>query len=227
MNGLIRNSLVGIALGTGVLSSGCCRGIYRDLVDPCWPERYNAQARKSTQEIFDAQAANGHVLDQTVWNRHFDADPKTGAPTDKLSVAGMDHLKYLSRRKPSPDPRIFLQTAQEVPGGAAAPLDKFAAARAELDTKRAAAVQAYLAAITSGREQTVAYQVVVHDPADVGIPAIPIAGSQRTLPVQGSIPRLHSNFQGVLPETTGPGGASGGGGSGGGASSGGGSAGGS
>ena len=163
MKRFFRNSLTGLALGTGALSlAGCCQHYtYRDLVDPCWPERYNSQARRTTREVFDTQAANGHVLDQTVWNYHWEIDPKTGGPSDKLTLAGMEHLKYLSRRRPCPDPRIYLQTAQEVPGGAALPLEKFAAARAEIDTKRSAAIQAYLAAVTSGRDQSVPYEVVV------------------------------------------------------------------
>src|SRR5947207_405506 len=137
MKGFIKKTVAGCVLGTGLLSlGGCHEGSYRDLVDPCWPERYNAQARHTTRDVFDVQAANGHVLDQTVWNYFFEFDPKTGGPTDKLTIGGMEHLKYLARRRPCPDPRIFVQTAQELPGGATVPLDKFASVRAELDGKR-------------------------------------------------------------------------------------------
>lgn len=219
MKRLFRNCLAGLALGAGGISlTGC--GCYRELVDPCWPERYNAQARNTTREIFDTQAMNGHVLDQTIWNYEFEIDPKTGGPTAVLTPAGMEHLKYLSRRRPCPDPRIYLQMAQVVPGGAVVPLEKFASARADLDGKRAAAVQAYLAAITSGRDQAVPYEVLVHDPAEVGIRAQPIAGSQPNPVTPGSIPRLYNNFQGVLPASSGIIGAGGNSSSGGGGSSG-------
>src|SRR5438552_7180041 len=114
MNGFVKATVAGLCLGTGFTLVGCSE--YRQVVDPCWPHRYNAEARHSVRETFGAQAHNGHVLDQTVWNYHFEVDPKTGGPTDTLNAAGMEHLHYLARRQPVPDPAIYLQTAQ--PGAA-------------------------------------------------------------------------------------------------------------
>src|SRR5438270_4719522 len=120
MNGFIKATAAGLCLGAGLNALvGCTH--YREIVDPCWPERYNAEARLSVRETFGAQVHNGHVLDQTVWNYHFEVDPKTGGPTDKLTEGGKEHLKYLTRRMPAPDPTLFLQTAQEVPGAATLP----------------------------------------------------------------------------------------------------------
>src|SRR5262249_19544557 len=149
MKGFVKATALGLCLGTGFTLVGCAE--YRQMVDPCWPERYNAEARMSVRETFGAQAHNGHVLDQPVWNYHFEVDPRTGIPTDKLNAAGMEHLKYLARRLPTPDPNLFLQTAQEVPGGATLAPEKWAQARSELDNKRVAAVQKYLASMMSGR----------------------------------------------------------------------------
>src|SRR5437764_3648582 len=139
MNGFIKATVAGLCLGTGFTTVvGCAQ--YRQMVDPCWPERYNAEARMSVRETFGAEVHNGHVLDQTVWNYHFAVDPRTGGPTDKLNAAGMEHLKYLVRRQPVPDPNLYLQTAQDVPGAVALPPDKLAQARSDLDNKRIAAI---------------------------------------------------------------------------------------
>ena len=69
------------------------------------------------------QVSNGHVLDQTVWN--YDFEPGT----DKLTGGGLEHLAYLARRRPQPDPMVYLQTAQDVAYDPASP-DKLAATRA-------------------------------------------------------------------------------------------------
>src|SRR5437588_313546 len=112
MKGFVKHTVAGLILGAGLASAVGCLN-YRKCVDPCWPERYNAQARQTVHEGFNAQADNGHILDQTVWEYHFEKD-KTGAPTEKLSAGGMEHLKYLARRRPFPDARVYLQTAQDI-----------------------------------------------------------------------------------------------------------------
>src|SRR4051812_27460778 len=114
MNGFIPQRLwtLGMAAGVSGWLAGCAN--YRDVVDPCWPARYNHEARQSVRDTFDAQAYNGHVLDQTVWNYYFEADPK-GNPTDRLAPGGVEKLMYLVRRRPYPDCKIFLQTAQDLP----------------------------------------------------------------------------------------------------------------
>ena len=65
--------------------------------DRCWPERYSNLAQRGVNAAFAPQVLNGHVLDQTVWNHHFE----TG--TDRLTPGGIAVLQYISRRRPEPD----------------------------------------------------------------------------------------------------------------------------
>src|SRR6516225_8236195 len=104
MKGFITKTLK-TACGLGLLGMTGCFGYY-DLVDPCYPERYNSMARHEVNQAFAPQMQNGHILDQTIWNFKFEEG------TDKLTPGGMDHLAYLARRRPCPDPTIYLQTAQ-------------------------------------------------------------------------------------------------------------------
>ncbi len=156
MKGVI--SRAAVLLGCAAAATSGC--YYRDVVDPCWPERYNYVARQEVNAAFAPQVQNGHVLDQTVWN--YDFEPGT----DKLTAGGLEHVAYLARRRPCPDPVVYVQTAQDVLYDAAAP-DKLVEGRQELDGKRVAAVQKFLTAQTAGRP--VAFQVLVHDPTEIGI----------------------------------------------------------
>src|SRR3989442_11730611 len=183
MNGFITKSLAAWCAAASL--GGCCA--YERLVDPCWPERYAAQARYSVIDTVNAQAYNGHVLDQTVWNYHFETDPKTGAPTDRLNPGGLQHLTYLSRRRPSPDPKVYLQTAQDMGYNPASPPEKLVEVRADLDNKRQAAVHKFLTTQTAGRHLGYDFVIIVHDPADVGIAATPVGGNQRPRQVDGAI----------------------------------------
>lgn len=79
---------------------------YRDVVDPYYPKRYNVDARNSVRASLAPQVSNGNVLDQTVWDFHFE----TGKP--ELNAMGKDHLKRLARRRPAAQEVIFLQVAQ-------------------------------------------------------------------------------------------------------------------
>ncbi len=197
MNGFIKATAAGLCLGAGLTAMvGCTH--YREIVDPCWPQRYDAEARLTTRELFGAQAHNGHVLDQTVWNYHFETDPKTGGPSDKLNAAGMEHLRYVARRQPAPDPSLYLQTALDVPAGTMAP-DKVAQARTELDTKRMAAVQKFMASVMTGRSHACTFDVAVLDVAEPGIAAIPIAGTLKNPVIKGAIPDLQNNYKGRMP----------------------------
>src|SRR4051794_41597863 len=113
MNGFIRKTALGLTLGSGALAlAGGCAW-YRDHVDPCYPDRYNTEARYVVRGVFDTQAANGHILDQTLWNHDFEKDER-GTPTDRLTVAGQEHLKYILRRRPVPDGKVYLQTANDL-----------------------------------------------------------------------------------------------------------------
>ena len=157
MNGFITRAAGLFACATASMLSGCC---YRDIVDPCWPERYTYVARQEVNGAFAPQVQNGHVLDQTVWNYHFESG------TDKLTAGGLEHIAYLARRRPCPDGVVYIQTAQDVLYDAATP-EKLTEFRDNLNAKRVAAVEKFLQAQTAGR--SVAFQVLVHDPAEVGI----------------------------------------------------------
>jgi hypothetical protein len=209
MKGLITKGMAAMCLASGFTLSGGCHG-YRDLVDPCYPERYEYAARQEVIAAIAPQVNNGHVLDQTVWNSHFEAG------TDKLTAGGLEHLAYLARRRPCPDPMVYLQTAQDIRYDPAAP-EKLAEARTSLDNRRIQAIQNYLNADTAGRH--VSFEVLVHDPSEVGIAA---------LPANIAVLQMYSGSRGNLPSGGGAGGAnvSGGGGATGGGAAGGGAAGG-
>lgn len=168
MKRMIRAAAAAAILVGGLGSLGCvhtgksdedCR--YRNWVDPCYPERYNHAARQAVIAPFAQQVQNGHVLNQTVFNWYFEY------ASDKLTPAGMEKLDSIARTRPSPDPRIFLQTARDLPPNLDAA--KIVAARTDLDLKRAAAVQKYLA--SEPAFAPVAYEIFVHDPAVPGINA--------------------------------------------------------
>jgi hypothetical protein len=203
MKGLMTKTLLATCCASLLGAVGGCDTLYNNCVDPCYPDRYNAMARQEVHDLEAPQIQNGHVLDQTVWNYHFE----TG--TDKLTAGGLEHLAYLARRRPAPDAVVYLQAAQDIGYDPASP-DKFAQARYDLDGKRIAAIQKYLNAQTSGRHLD--FQVVVHDPAEVGQAAIPAANS---------ILRMYGGAQGVLGGGVSAGGSSGGGSSGGGSTGGG------
>ena len=98
-NGFLKTSVGALCLTGGlVLLSGCEHTnyfTYRYNVDPCYPERYEFMARQEVRDAFAAQSYNGHVLDQTVWNDHFEPG------TETLTPGGMDHLAYLARQATS------------------------------------------------------------------------------------------------------------------------------
>jgi hypothetical protein len=155
--------------------SGCGGGVFDrhlcDCYDNCWPDRYNYQAAQSVLHTFGAQVMNGHILDQTVWTYHF--EPGTAI----LTRGGLDHLAELARRRPAADPHIFLQTAQDVPYDPNNP-EKLVEERSRLNEERRVAILRYLNAETAGRP--VAFDVSVHDPSPVGMPAPPAAISIRS-----------------------------------------------
>jgi hypothetical protein len=157
MKGFITRAAGLLACTLTVTTGGCC---YRDVVDPCWPQRYNYVARQEVNGAFAPQVQNGHVLDQTVWNYHFEAG------TDKLTAGGLEDIAYIARRRPCPDGVVYIQTAQDVLYDAANP-KQLTEMREALNAKRVAAVENFLTAQTVGR--SVAFQVLVHDPAETGI----------------------------------------------------------
>jgi hypothetical protein len=159
MNGFIKKTALGLCLGGAALTTGCVAE-YRTCVDPCWPERYSYQARQSVRQAFNTQAANGHILDQTVWNQHFDVG------SDKLTEAGKSHLKYLARRLPAPDPVVFVQPAYDIEGTV---LD--AKALANLNERRVQVVTSYLNNMMALRGMPVTFDVAIRDAAEPGLPS--------------------------------------------------------
>jgi len=158
MNRYVRGATAALLVAGGLGSLGCvssggggtARGdgaIYRSFVDVCYPERYNAAARDEVLDPFKKQVFNGHVLHTTIYNWYFEPG------TDRLTAAGLDRLDAIAKTRPHPDPRVYLQTARDLP---VTPdnLDKLVALRDELDGKRAAA-----------------YEVYVHDPVVPSIDA--------------------------------------------------------
>lgn len=165
MNGFIGKTMAAAVLAAGLAGAGCCN--YHDLVDPCYPQRYNFAARTEVCAALTPQVKNGHVLEQTVWNWMFGDPGQKGS--DRLNAAGMAHLTTLARTRPAPDPIIYLATAQDITYNPEAPEGAFADARRELDSKRIGAIQKYLTAQTADRG--LAFQVAVHDPAEPDLPA--------------------------------------------------------
>lgn len=149
-----------------VSAVGCGDYTYDDIVDPCWPQRYACVARHEVNTPLATQADNGAVLEQTVWDYHFGAD-KDGNVV--LTRAGIEKLNSLARRRPTPMPEIFVQTAQNVEYNAATP-EQFATKRQEVDGKRVKAVTDYLAAA----RPDVPFKVAVHDPQRVGLNGIEV-----------------------------------------------------
>lgn len=158
MKGIITKKVCGACLAGGLVALAGCHE-YNNVVDPCYPQRYNYIAQHEVCEPIAAQVNNGHILDQTIWNDMFQKE----APT-KLTKGGEEKLLYLARRRPSPDPVIYLATAQDITFNPDAAPDAFAQARTKRDNERIASIQNYLAAQTAGRGLN--FQVLVHDPAE-------------------------------------------------------------
>src|SRR5438105_13324085 len=133
MKRFFNSAMAGVGLAGAMAPVGGCDSSGH-LGAPCYPERYRSAARQEVIGAMAPQVYNGHVLDQTVWNYHFEAG------TDKLTAGGMDHLAYLARRRPVPDANVYVQTAQDVVYDPGAP-DKFSDDRMVLDNKRVLAVQ--------------------------------------------------------------------------------------
>ena len=169
---------------------------YNSCVDPCWPDRYSAQARAETLSPFANHVANGQVIDSTVFNGDFEGG------TDRLSPGGMAKLDIFTRRRPTATTKVFVQTARDTVYDPAKPAD-YAKTRADLDSKRAAAVQQYLTASTSGRDLT--FDVAVIDPADQTQSAVGPAAAVRqysarfTATVPGVVAAGSGNQAGGVP----------------------------
>lgn len=151
MKGFIKQTAVVSCFGAAVFTLlGCTH--YRNLVDPCWPERYTSIARQSVRDMHGAQEAQGHMLDQTVWNYHFRADGK-GDGTAILNEGGEEFLRNIARRQPHPDFNLWLQYPHDV---------KDAAQRNNLIEMRKTAIRNFLTTHTLVGNGA-GYHIAVHD----------------------------------------------------------------
>ena len=98
MKGFIKQTVAICCFGAGLFTVLGCTA-YRDVVDPCWPERYNSMAAHSVRQMSMAQTAQGHKLEQTIWSTFFEVDPKTGDGTGILNDAGKETLRIISRKE--------------------------------------------------------------------------------------------------------------------------------
>jgi hypothetical protein len=162
MKGFMKSALAAACAAGWLSAVGCHGGGDKTFscIDHCQHERYTAAARQEVITAFTPQVQNGRILDQTIWNEAFEPG------TDKLTPLGWDKLDQLVRRRPQPDPRIFLATARDLSYNPAKS-DDFADSRRDLDAKRSATIQKYLAAQTAGRP--VPFEVLVHDPSPNGL----------------------------------------------------------
>jgi hypothetical protein len=169
MNGFIKKAVAGSCLSAGLISFlvGCDH--YRELVDPCYPERYNSLAHHSVADMLNVQSDKGHMLEQTVWNWHFEPDPKTGGPSDRLNGAGMAVLQRISRTLPCPDFQLYLQNAQDLLYVEGVDPAKLVKARNDLNERRAQAIQHFMA-VQCTLHGGGAYHVAVHDFAPTSLP---------------------------------------------------------
>jgi hypothetical protein len=177
MKANLKLTVAAMALATA-LASGCAgsrpsvQERYTEYSDPCWPERYNASARKAVLDTHGAQIANGYDVDTTLMNYHFESG------SEELNQAGRAKLDYLLRRRPTVDGKLNLQTARDLAYDEKAPA-ALPAKRSDLDAKRINSIQQYVSASTSGRN--VGVDVTIKDPADMQMDAMGPANSVRGL----------------------------------------------
>ena len=135
---------------------------YRDVVDPCYPERYNSMARHSVREMHNAQADKGHLLDHTIWSNDFDGK--------KLKPSGIERLRYVSHREPAPLlMKVYLQTVT-IPFDPKRPAEDQIKERDTLNEARIESIKAFLATQTS-EDRNTTYEIKVHEYAQPTYPA--------------------------------------------------------
>ncbi len=143
----------------GVLSITGCYGTFHELVDPCYPERYNCKAREGVAEMRQMQVQNGLAYEQTLYVHHFNA----GA--DTLNPGGVAHLTRLANRRPAPETTIYVQTAQNSYDLDYKKPEEYAGKRKELDEKRKVEIENFL----KKERPDVNFTVLVSNPAKLGM----------------------------------------------------------
>jgi len=141
MTTMLRRILSKAGLGCAALalmSVTGCYGTFHEVVDPCYPERYNCKAREEVRALRDMQEANGTAIEQTLYVHYF----KPGSA--ELNDAGVAVLERLSHRRPAPETTIFVQTAQNTYDLDYRQPEQLAQRRNELDNTRKAQVEQFL-----------------------------------------------------------------------------------
>jgi hypothetical protein len=143
----------------GVLSLSGCYGTFHEIVDPCYPERYNCKAREAINDLRQAQINNGLIYEQTLYVHHFNPASET------LNAGGIAQLQRLANRRPAPETVIYLQTAQNSYDLDYKKPEEYASKRDELNAKRKQEIEKFL----KMERPDVAFNVVVSNPAKLGI----------------------------------------------------------
>jgi len=141
MTTMLRRILSKAGLGCAALalmSVTGCYGTFHEVVDPCYPERYNCKAREEVGALRDLQEQNGTAIEQTLYVHYF----KPGAA--ELNDAGVAFLERVSHRRPAPETTIYVQTAQNTYDLDYRQADQLATRRNDLDNARKAQVEAFL-----------------------------------------------------------------------------------
>jgi hypothetical protein len=203
MNGRMKKGITAGLLVAGAFAGAGCCGSYNDLVDPCYPQRYNCMSRAEVDAPLAAQARNGLILDQTLFVHHF------AAGSENLLPGGQALLARVARRRPFPEPEVFIQAAQapydfEYTTGKE---DEALGRQQELNEKRREATLAFLRRV----RPDVPFTVTIHKPSSIGMSA-----REATTAVQQLRGSATGAFQTNIGGSTGTGGGTGGGGGGGG-----------
>ena len=92
---LSKAGLGGAALA--LMSVTGCYGTFHEVVDPCYPERYNCKAREEVRAYRDMQESNGTAIEQTLYYHYFEPGQA------KLNDGGIAFLERVTHRRPSPE----------------------------------------------------------------------------------------------------------------------------
>lgn len=145
MKGFIKQTAAAVCLGASVVALIGCQH-YREVVDPCWPERYSQSARESVRDMHNAQADKGHLLDHTLWAADFNGN--------ELKPSGKAKLKYIANREPvAVVMKVYLQNAES---------EEDAAKRSATNAARKKAILAHLSSQNWDDRKTI-YEVEVHN----------------------------------------------------------------
>ncbi len=174
MTTMLRSILNKAGAGCAVLaliSVTGCHGTYSEIVDPCYPERYNCKSREAVREIREVQIQNGLAAEQTMYVHYF----KPGS--EELNDGGVAFLSRIANRRPAPESTIYIQTAQNTYDLDYRKPEEYNSKRKELDEKRKVSVDKFLKL----ERPDVAFTLVTNNPGRVGINGREAAQSVRDI----------------------------------------------